>query len=140
MTAVDHEQLRAKAEVVVDDWDWMVEAQPDGFYARMRTPAHAEFIAAANPATILGLLDEVDHQRASHDVMVAMLTDAETERDRLAAECDAWRHDADQLAAVTAMPGQMRPHATEERAQAALAAHRALVGRDRTAPTTEETP
>lgn len=41
----------------------------------------AHIAAAVGP-----LLDEVDHQRASHDVMVAMLTDAETERDALRVE------------------------------------------------------
>lgn len=54
-----------------------------------------EFIAAANPATILALLHEIEiNERRLHDVAVLCAT-VEQERDQLKAENEALRLDAD---------------------------------------------
>lgn len=74
MTGVDREQLRAAATNAINEDDIWYLADERSLRSVV-VAADAEFIAAANPATILALLDENDRLRAALEEI------AEHERD-----------------------------------------------------------
>ncbi|MFW5186064.1 ead/Ea22-like family protein, partial [Pseudomonas aeruginosa] len=82
----------------------------DGFYSDLeQDKANAQFCAAANPKTVLALLDEIDGLLAQHGrdsselrALCQARDDARKERDRLKAENERL---LDELSACTEHPG-----------------------------------
>lgn len=117
MTDLNKQELRRLAEMASPAYEWY--APCDLRYADDKTgEVHGldhdddSFIAAAGPATILSLLDELDAANSRlHEVAVACAT-AEQERDQLRAEVEALRLDVSSLRGSCKALGDDNKHLT----------------------------
>ncbi len=100
---IDHEALRRLADATTHPEPWTARENPDGTWTIVdrdgmwiaevgAAEADAKFIAAATPARVIALLDEVKGRRFDPN-LVALLTDARAEVDRLTALINTPRTD-----------------------------------------------
>lgn len=101
---IDKDQLKALAEAAIRSCEDSGQRWPqdDDWFAPDDDGEELEFVKAANPATILALLDEIDGLNAQHGRdsaelrrLCSMRDLARKQRDQLKAENEALRKDAE---------------------------------------------
>lgn len=105
MSNIDKRALREAAEKAISEEGetWWSEEQLASDYGLALHKADAKFIAAANPATVLALLDELEAKDKSIGFLkdqLAQLANFDPDWDKLEAATDSLREHMDELTAA----------------------------------------